>query len=141
MRQILLALLFLLAGSAHAQTSITMPGKASGKLEKLLKQTQDALVIGKKAAILPVEARPLTNRVLVQSTTDFLARAGRTNPTREAFLQSLDEGLVRISPLMKTLEDRQQVAEYYEDLLDIVGIESSEGRLSTFVEAEAIAKK
>ncbi|MDO7850291.1 DUF4844 domain-containing protein [Hymenobacter convexus] len=130
-----------MAGSASAQTSITMPSKAAGKLEKLLKQTQDAVVIGKKAAILPIEARPLTNRVLVQSTSDFLAMSGRTNPTKEAFLKSLDEGLARISPLTKTLEDRQQVASFYQDLLDLVGIESSEGRLTAFVETEATAKK
>ena len=29
---------------------------------------------------------------------------------------------------------RQQVAEYYQDLLDIVGLDSSEGRLTAFVE-------
>ncbi|MDO7845184.1 DUF4844 domain-containing protein [Hymenobacter sp. M29] len=130
-----------MAGSAYAQTSITIPSKAAGKLEKLLKQTQDAVVVGKKAAILPVEARPMTSRVLAQSTSDFLALASRTNPTKEAFLQSLDAGLSRINPMMKTLEDRQQVASFYQDLLDLVGIESSEGRLTTFVEAEATAKK
>ncbi|MFD2722106.1 DUF4844 domain-containing protein [Hymenobacter monticola] len=141
MRKLLLAALIFLAGNAYAQTSITIPSKAASKLEKLLKQTQDAVVVGKKAAILPVEARPMTNRMLAQSTSDFLALATRTNPTKEAFLQSLDAGLSRINPLMKTLEDRQQTASFYQDLLDLVGIESSEGRLTAFVEAEATAKQ
>jgi len=55
-------------------------------------------------------------------------------------LQSLDAGLVRLMPLVPQVEDRQQVAEYYQDLLDIVGLDSSEGRLTAFVEGNTAGK-
>ena len=142
MRIFLLSLLALVASTGYAQTSTTLqvPAKAAAKLERVLKQTQEAVVIGKRAGGLPVEARPMLNRVLVQSASDFMTITGH-NPSKEAYLKSVDTGLSRLNPLMKTLEDRQHVAAYYEDLLDIVGIDSSEGRLPAFVENEVVAAK
>jgi hypothetical protein len=42
-------------------------------------------------------------------------------------------GLARLEPLATTPEDRQQVADYFQELMEIVGLESSEGRLAAFV--------
>ena len=109
------------------------------QLANIKKQTQAAVVIGRRASTLPAEARPMLNTILVQSATDFLAITAQ-KPTREAYLQSLDAGLVRPMPLVPQVEDRQQVAEYYQDLLDIVGLDSSEGRLTAFVEGNTAGK-
>ena len=135
MRLLILSLLCMLALAVHAQNvnPITAPEKAVAQLEKLRKQTEKELVVGRRNSTLPAETRPMLNRILLQSTADFLAIAGRT-PTKEAYLQSLDAGLARLTPLVAQLEDRQQVAEYYQDLLEIVGVDSSDGRLTAFVE-------
>ena len=120
-------------------TLVTVPPKAVLKLEKLLKSTQTAMAVGRRQSALPPEARPIVNRILVQSATDFLAITNG-QPTKEAYYQSVESGLARILPLVPKLEDRQQVAEYYQDLLDIVGLETSEGRLMAFVDATPPAK-
>ena len=112
---------------------MTVPEKAVAQLEKIRRQTQDAVVIGMRKTNLPAETRPILNRILVKSTTEFLVITTR-KPSREAYLKCLDENLSRISPLLPETKDREQVAEYFQDLMDIVGLESSEGRLTAFVE-------
>ena len=137
MRVFLFGLFVLATFSSYAQdvTPVTVPAKAVAQLEKIRKQTQVIREVGKKGSALPAETRPILNKILVQSAIDFLAITKRkAGPTKEAYYQSLDAMLVRLNPLVPQLEDRQQVAEYYQDLLDIVGIDSSEGRLTSFVE-------
>ncbi len=135
MRTFLLSLFTLAALAGHAQTTtpLTVPEKAVTRLEKFKQHTQAAVVLGKRTSSLPAETRPMLNTILVQSATDFLAITAR-KPTKEAYLRSVDAGLSRLLPLVAQSEDRQQVAEYYQDLLDIVGLDSSEGRLTAFVE-------
>ncbi|MDB5236540.1 MAG: hypothetical protein JWR44_3533 [Hymenobacter sp.] len=103
------------------------------KLEKMRKQTEAEVIIGKRGSSLPPETRPVLNRILLQSANEFVNITAR-KPTKEAYFKIVDAGLTRLTPLMPKLEDREQVAEYYQDLLDIVGLESSEGRLTAFVE-------
>ena len=114
---------------------MTVPQKAVAQLEKIRKQTVDEIVIGMRKSSLPAETRPMLNRILVKSTSEFLAITAR-KPTREAYLKCLDDNLSRISPLVPETKDREQVAEYFQDLMDIVGLESSEGRLTVFVETK-----
>lgn len=136
MRLFLLSLLTCAASfSSHAQEPVphVVPKAAVAKLEKVRRNTLNAVVIGQHTADLPPESRPMLNRLLVQSAVDFLAITTR-NPTKDAYLRSLDLGLTRIVPLVPKAQDREQVAEYFQDLLDIVGLDSSEGRLTAFVE-------
>ncbi len=121
------------AGHAQTPTPVAVPNRAAVKLEKLLKKTLNRVVTDKRPASLPVEARPALNRILVQSTNEFLAITS-TSPTKEAYLQTLDASLTQLHPLVKKVEERQDLAIYYQDLLEIVGVENSEGLLSAFVE-------
>ncbi|OGX82566.1 hypothetical protein BEN47_04055 [Hymenobacter lapidarius] len=141
MRLFLLGFFTLCALAGQAQTTaLAVPEKATAKLEKLLKQTRTAVEAGKRASTLPAETRPVLNQILVQSTREFLAiTAGK--PTKDAYLQSLDAGLARLAPLVPHTDDRAQVAEHYQDLLDIVGLESSEGRLTAFMEGSTMAAR
>ena len=79
-----------------------------------------------------VEARPELNRLLVIAAFDFV-QITRTAPSREAYLLAMDRGLERLEPSMATLDDRYEVADFYVDLMDIVGIDNSDGRLNAFV--------
>ncbi|SFQ76552.1 protein of unknown function [Hymenobacter arizonensis] len=130
------------AVASHAQTltPVAVPGRAAVKLEKVLKKIRNGVVTDKRPASLPVEARPALNRILVESTNEFLAITS-TNPTKEAYLQSLDASLNQLHPLVKKVEERQDLAVYYQDLLEIVGLESSEGLLSAFVEKKPVAAR
>ena len=123
--------------ASHAQNVApvphAVPEKAVVQLKKMLRQTQVEVVIDRRKSALPAEVPPLLNRVLVQSANDFLAIT-HGQPTKEAYYKSLKLSLERLESLATKQEDREQVAEYFQDLLDIVGLESSEGRLMAFVE-------
>ncbi|OGX87985.1 DUF4844 domain-containing protein [Hymenobacter glacialis] len=141
MRLLLLSFFTLCALAGQAQTApFAVPEKAAAKLEKLLKQTQTEVEVGKRASKLPAETRPMLNKILVQSTREFLAITA-AKPTKDAYLQGLDAGLARLAPLVPNTDDRAQVAEHFQDLLDIVGLKSSEGRLTAFMEGSTMAAR
>ncbi len=141
MRLLLLTFFTLCALASQAQTTaFAVPEKAAAKLEKFLKQTQTAMEVGKRSNALPAETRPVLNKILVQSTREFMAITA-ANPTKDAYLKSLDAGLARLAPLVPNTDDRAQVAEHYQDLLDIVGMDSSEGRLTAFMEGSTMAAR
>ena len=133
MRAFLLLGLLGIALVGRAQTPVPVPTKAIARLEQLVRKTQAVVVIGSNNGKLPAEARPKLNRVLVESASEFL-RLASSQPTREGYFKALDAGLARLERLAVGAEDRQQVAEYYQDVLDIIGLESSEGRLAAFVD-------
>ncbi|MCI1188599.1 DUF4844 domain-containing protein [Hymenobacter sp. DH14] len=133
MRAYLLLALLCIAVVGRAQTPVPVPAKAIARLEQLVRKTQAVVVIGNTSGNLPVEARPKLNRVLVDASAEFLRQASH-NPTREGYFKTLDASLARLNALATEVEDRQQLAEYFQDVLDIVGLESSDGRLTAFVE-------
>lgn len=140
MRLILLFWLALATLPAIAQNStpVMVPGDAISQLEDLMEATKTAasskVAPGKK---IHAEARPDVNRLLIISADDF-RRVVREKPTREAFLECLDKGLARVAPLTADAMDRQQVADFYQELVEIVGLRSSEGRLTQFVASGAV---
>jgi hypothetical protein len=110
-----------------------VPATAVSRLEDLKELTKKAAVnSGKVKAKAHAEVRPDLNRYLVISADEFV-RITASEPSKEAYLKSIEMGLARLEPLATTAEDRQQVAEYFQELMEIVGLESSEGRLAAFV--------
>lgn len=77
------------------------------------------------------EARPEINRLLVIAAFDFV-QITRNAPSREAYLESMDRTLAQLDPLMMLPQDRVQVAEFYDELLEMAGVASSDGRLDEF---------
>ena len=101
---------------------------------KGLKKLAKAEIISGKAKKAHAEVRPGLNRYLVISADDFL-RVAANKPTKEAYLGCLDKGLARVAQLATSPQDRKDVAEYYQELMEIVGLESSDGRRAAFVAA------
>jgi hypothetical protein len=121
-----------LTGQAQS-TRMQVPAKASSQLADLMDLTKaEVAKTGKVKAKAHAEVRPDLNRYLVISTNDFL-QVTNSAPTKEAYLQCIDKGLARLAPLTTNVQDRQQVAEYFQELMEIVGLESSEGKLAAFV--------
>ncbi|GAA4051479.1 hypothetical protein GCM10022409_42850 [Hymenobacter glaciei] len=124
-------LLSCLAFLSHAQAP-TRPGSSLvvGRLEDFIEATKH--VAEPNASLKSqVEARPELNRLLVIAAFDFV-QITRTAPSREAYLDAMDRGLARLDALMMTPGDRREIANFYIDLMDIVGIDSSDGRLDAF---------
>lgn len=119
--------LIALAAPAPAAALLPVRTDATRKLTKM-KDTIKPLT----EALAAFKTRPQVARVLAESTDDFLQIMGG-RPSEEAYFQVLDNSLAQLIPLTRAPDDRAQVAEYYEDLLDIVGIKNSAGRLNAFV--------
>jgi hypothetical protein len=135
MRTFLLSLLCFGAVSSYAQsgTPIPVPAQAVSQLEDIKELTKsEVAATAKRKAKGHAETRPELNRYLVISADEFL-RVATSKPTKEAYLECIDRGLSRVGPLTTDQQDRQQVAEYYQELMDIVGLDSSEGKLAEFV--------
>ena len=125
-------LLSCLAFLAHAQVPVR-PGSSLvvSRLEDFIEATKH---VAEPSAPLKseAEARPELNRLLVIAAFDFV-QITRHAPSRDAYMQAMDRGLERFDLLMVMPGDRCQVAEFYVDLMDIVGVDSSDGRLDAFV--------
>lgn len=117
---------------SHAQAALRPgSGLVIGRLEDFIEATKHVA----EPSATPksqVEARPELNRLLVIAAFDFV-QITRNAPGREAYLLAMDRGLERFEPLMATPDNRREVADFYIDLMDIVGIDNSDGRLDAFV--------
>lgn len=120
-----------LSGYAQTGTPVPLPKNAVSQLEDV-KELTKTVAVAKDKARMQAEARPEVNRLLVLAADDFVRVAKSGKPTQEAYITCLDAGLARLAPLTTTPQDRQQVAEYFQELMEIVGMKSSEGRLSAF---------
>lgn len=134
MKMLLTFLLTLGVISGHAQTidTFSVPIDAISKLEDV-KELTKAIAGSKEAGDkIQAEARPEINRLLVISADDFLRIITDGKSSKEAYLACLDYELARLAPLTTNAQDRQQVANFFQDLMEIVGVDSSEGRLTAF---------
>jgi len=79
------------------------------------------------------ELKPILSKKINLAADDFekLAAKGATN---KEYQQAIKEGLMRFSDIYIELdtEDRDRVCSYFEELMDIVGLESSGGYLNKF---------
>ena len=79
--------------------------------------------------------RPLLTEKINQAAEDFRTVSLSSNPSKIAYLEKIKIGLDRFKStyIMYDTEDRERVGHYFEELMNIVGLESSEGILNTFL--------
>lgn len=69
-----------------------------------------------------------------RAAEDFISVAS-ANPTDELYQNKIRIGLNRFSPEYLNLdtEDRERICRYFEEMMDIIGLESSDGHLNDFM--------
>ena len=78
--------------------------------------------------------KPVLTEKVNQAAEDFRKVSVRQNPNKQQYLEAMKEGLSRFSPTLPfDTEDRERVCGYFEELLQMVGLESSEGQLNMFL--------
>lgn len=142
-RLIFLCFLGLASVASHAQilhkkAAAPVVDKKFVQLANVLERTKKIVETKSSAnpkamANRPAQVIPEINRYLVASVEDF-TRIAKGTPTQEAYMAAIDQGLTQLAPLAATTRLRLQIATYYLDLMDIVGLTTSEGRLDTFVQ-------
>jgi hypothetical protein len=79
--------------------------------------------------------RPLLTEKLNLATDDFIVLSSRGNASEKEYLEKIETGLKRFADIYENLdtEDRERTCKYFEELMDIVGLESSGGHLNNFM--------
>jgi len=80
------------------------------------------------------ELKPKLSELLSLSASDFMMVI-KNQPTEEKFLDKIKVGLERFNPYYLDLdtEDREKICHYFEELMDCVGLESSNGLLNNWM--------
>ena len=134
--QILLILLTLSACGQNA-TEMKTPENANEKFlefiakKKFVEQPYPNYYPG----IADEKMRPIFTEKINKVAIDFKAVAESKNPTDKKYQEKIGIGLSRFEDIYLELdtEDRERVCMYFEELMDIVGLESSNGQLNKFM--------
>ena len=79
--------------------------------------------------------KPILTEKINLVTDDFKKLADKGTATNKEYQEVIKEGLDRFVDLYLQLdtEDRERICNYFEELMDIVGLESSGGHLNNFM--------
>ncbi len=79
--------------------------------------------------------RPIFTEKINSVASDFKSLAESENPTDKKYQEKIKIGLSSFADVYMELdtEDRERVCTYIEELMDIVGLESSNGQLNKFM--------
>ncbi len=79
--------------------------------------------------------KPTVTALINKAADDFIEVAQSKDASENKYQDKIEKGLSRFTPLYLELdtEDRERVCHYYEELMDIVGLESSGGHLNNWM--------
>lgn len=82
-----------------------------------------------------LKLKPILTEKINFVADEFKKLADKGNSTDKDYQNAIEIGLDRFSDVYLQLdtEDREIVCSYFEELMDIVGLESSEGHLNNFM--------
>lgn len=146
MRQItnILFGLILLCFTACGQRQIQTPENAMTKFQEF-KNKEKFLQDDKLfyPGIGDPNLKPVLTEKINIVVDDFKKLADKGNSTDKDYQNAIKNGLERFSDIYLQLdtEDRERVCYYFEELMDIVGLESSDGHLNNFMYGFDPAKK
>ena len=128
--------LTLLLFTACGQGQIKTPENAITKFEEFKnkeKLLQDDQLF--YPGISDQSLKPVLTEKINLAADDFKKLAEKGNSTDKDYQNTIKNALERFSDLYLQLdtEDRERVCGYFEELMDIVGLESSDGHLNNFM--------
>lgn len=85
--------------------------------------------------IADVNLRPALTEKINLAADDFKKLTESGNTTDKDYQDKIQKGLTRFSDIYINLdtEDRERICQYFEEIMDIVGLESSGGHLNNFM--------
>ncbi|MEO1030666.1 MAG: DUF4844 domain-containing protein [Bacteroidota bacterium] len=78
--------------------------------------------------------KPVLTEKINSVAKDFQKVSESENPTKQSYLEVIKKGLAKFPELELGFdsEDRERICSYFEELMDIVNLESSNGLLNKF---------
>ena len=79
--------------------------------------------------------KPILTQKINLAATDFEVLAEKGNASVKDYQNAIKKGLSRFKTIYQSIdtEDRERICTYFEELMDIVGLESSGGHLNHFI--------
>jgi hypothetical protein len=77
--------------------------------------------------------RPILTGKINQAADDFKEVSLKASPLKEEYLEKIEIGLKRFNNIYLDTEDRERVCHYFEELMQMVELESSDGLLTNFM--------
>lgn len=122
--------------AACGRTTIETPSKA---MDKFIQFKQKEKFVEDSTIFYPGIAdstmRPVLTQKINQAADDFMKLAESGKACEKDYQDKIKIGLQRFTDVYINLdtEDRERVCHYFEELMDIVGLESSGGHLNDFM--------
>ena len=132
---IFLVLIFLIF-TACGQKQIKLPANTMEKFEKFKakeKFVEDLKIL--YPGIGDEKLKPILTEKINLAAEDFEKIAQNENATEKDYQNAIGKGLDRFKSIYLEIdtEDRERVCAYFEELMDIVGLKSSDGHLNNFL--------
>jgi hypothetical protein len=119
---------------AFGQGKIKTINDAMGKFEKF-KATEK--FIEDSTILYPgnndVKMRKILTTKINLAADDFKALATSGKATNREYQEKIKAGLERFADICLDTEDRERICHYFEELMDMVGLDSSNGYLNNFM--------
>ena len=79
--------------------------------------------------------KPILTEKINNVAENFESVSRSNNPTENSYQEEIEKGLASFTDVYLVLdtEDRERVCHYFEEIMDIVGLESSDGKLNNFM--------
>jgi hypothetical protein len=132
----LVVALFSCINNEGSHNKLNLDQKAMDKFEAFIQKekfVEDTTIF--YPGIADPALRPLLTEKMNQAAEDFKSVSLTADATKTAYVEKIKLGLDRFlnTEVMNDTEDRERVCHYFEELMDIVGLESSEGLLNNFM--------
>ena len=137
MTKTIITILTILALAACGPKKIETPKNAMNKFEQF--KAKEKFVEEKYPNFYPgignPKLKPLLTEKINNVADSFQTISKSPNPTDENYQKAIEKGLANFADVYTDLdtEDRERVCTYFEEIMDIVGLESSEGKLNDFM--------
>lgn len=126
--------LFTLISCGSKEILMKTPTGAAEKLENFIakeKFNSETFYLG----LANKKLQPLFTKQINEAAHDFQIISKSKNPTNIKYQEKIGIGLSKFSGFYEDLdtEDRERICSYFEELMDIVELESSDGKLNWFM--------
>jgi hypothetical protein len=126
----------ILSFTACGQEQIKTPKDAMSKFEKF--KAKEKFIDDDKIhypGIGDPKLKPILTDKINLAASDFEKVAQSGNATDKDYQNAIKNGLQRFTDIYIEIdtEDRERICSYFEELMDIVGLESSDGQLNNFM--------
>lgn len=130
----ILSLFFTLSACGQNSTEMKTPENTNEKFAEFIAKKKFESE-NHYPGIADEKMRPVFTEKINQVATDFKTVAESEKPTDKKYQEKIGIGLTRFADIYLDIdtEDRERICLYFEELMDIVELESSNGQLNKFL--------